>query len=76
MGALGLGQRTELGEVLSRGVSPVVWRKASPFTLEKPNQIPLLVLVGEGEDGGIEVLLTPLIGRNNLAQPMGTQICN
>lgn len=79
VGALGLGQRTKLREVLSEKVSQVVWRRISPFPLEleKPNllvQPP--VRKGGGKKGLRCLLLTLLIGRNNLVHPMGAQICN
>lgn len=50
----GLGEGQNL-EKFCQEESPVVWRNASPFTLglEKPNQIPLRLLVGEGGDRGV-----------------------
>lgn len=53
---MGLGQRTEPGEVVIRVKSPVVWREASPFPLEqeKSNQTPLLVQPPGGRGWGEE----------------------
>lgn len=67
-----MGKGESLEKFCLRKVSPAAWREASPFPseLENSNQILLLVrpLAGEGWGESVEVLLAPLIRRNNLAQ--------
>lgn len=76
---LGLGQRTEPGEVvLRRAKSPAVWREVSPFPLEleKSNQTPLLVQPPGGRGWGeedIEICLLSYLGEITWLRPWPLQ---